>query len=82
MAVIKNSPPTFSPNEVYQYADSMLKHLPKDALKTIEKNLYSKQAVYYANAATDCRIHNGDGVSITGLNATAAAITRLHMLKT
>ena len=32
----KELPPTFSPYEVYQYADSMLKHLPKDALKTIE----------------------------------------------
>ena len=29
--------PTFSPYEIYQYADSMLKHLPKDALKTIGK---------------------------------------------
>ena len=27
---------TFPPYEICQYANSMLKHLPKDALKTIE----------------------------------------------
>ena len=27
---------TFPPYEIYQYANTMLKHLPKDALKTIE----------------------------------------------
>ena len=31
----KELPPTFSPWEVYQYSDQMLKHLPEDALKTI-----------------------------------------------
>ena len=30
--------PTFSPFEIYQYSDAMLKHLPADALKAIEKN--------------------------------------------
>ena len=40
--------PTFSPYEIYQYSDPMLKHLPKDALKTIERtHLYGKQPVYY-----------------------------------
>ena len=35
--------PIFSPYEIYQYSDSMLKHLPKNALKKIEKTvLYSK----------------------------------------
>ena len=28
--------PAFTPYEVYQYSDSMLKHLPKDALTKIE----------------------------------------------
>ena len=32
----KELTPTFSPSETYQYADSMLKHLPEKALKTIE----------------------------------------------
>ena len=29
--------PTFSPHVIYQYSDSMLKHLPAETLKTIEK---------------------------------------------
>ena len=33
----KELPLTFSPWEVYQYSDNMLKHLPSDALKTIAK---------------------------------------------
>ena len=44
----KEQIPTFSPYEIYQYSDSMLKYLPKDALKTIEKiHLYSKEPGYY-----------------------------------
>ena len=67
---------------MYQHADRMLKHLPKDALKTIEKtHLYSKQAVYYADAGIDRRIHNGDGVNVTGLNATAAATRKTAYAK-
>ena len=38
--------PTFSPYEIYQYSDAMLKHLPNDALRTVEKTqLYSKQPI-------------------------------------
>ena len=36
----KELPPTFSPYEVDQYIDSMLKHLPKDALKPSKKLTY------------------------------------------
>ena len=36
----KELPPTFSPWEVYQYSDQMLKHLPADDLKTIQKSFY------------------------------------------
>ena len=36
----KELPPTFSPWEVYQYSDQMLKHLPKDSLKTIQKLIF------------------------------------------
>ena len=40
--------PTFSPWEIYQYSDQMLKHLPKDSLKAIQKHfLYGKKPVYY-----------------------------------
>ena len=59
--------PPFSPYDTYQYADSMLKHLPEKALKAIEKtHLYSKKPVYY----TDRRIRNGDGITApTGATA-------------
>ena len=52
--------PTFSPYENYQYSDAVLKHLPKDLLKKIEKTiLYSKQSVYFNKTTIDRRIHNG-----------------------
>ena len=48
----KDLPPTFSPWEVYQYSNQLLKHLPSDALKTIQKTLlYSKKTVYFAQVA-------------------------------
>ena len=55
---------TFSPNEIYQYSDAMLKHLPKDTLKKFEKTvLYRKEPVYYNNVNIDRRNHNGDGLN-------------------
>ena len=66
----KELPPTFSPWEVCQYSDQMLKHLPSDALKTLQKtHLYSKKCVYFASELYDRRIHNSAGVTLTGLNA-------------
>ena len=66
----KELPPTFSPWEVYQYSDQMLKHLPSDALKTLHKtHLYSKKSVYFASELYDRRNHNSAGVTLTGLNA-------------
>ena len=36
--------PTFSPYEVYQYSDAMLKHLPEKSLKKVQETLlYSKK---------------------------------------
>ena len=62
--------PTFSPYEIYQYSDAMLKHLPKDALKKIEKTmLYSKETVYYNDVNIDRRNHNGDGLNTATLTA-------------
>ena len=62
---------TFSPYEIYQYSDSMLKHLPKDALKKLEKTLlYSKQVVYFKETTINRRIRNISGFTATGLNAT------------
>ena len=70
-------PPTFSPWEVYQYSDAMLKHLPKDSLKTIQKHLlYSKEPVYYANTSYDRRNFNSKHLTITGL--TTAQVSTLR----
>ena len=49
----------------------MLKHLPKDALKKLEKTLfYSKQAVYFNQTTINRRTHDESGFTTTGLNAT------------
>ena len=52
--------PTATPQEIYRYSESMLKHLPKDPLKMIQNDiLFSKKAVAYpANCGR--RIHNSD----------------------
>ena len=43
---------------------AMLKHLPKDSLKQLEKRmLYSKQSVYYNCTSIDRKIHNGAGTT-------------------
>ena len=66
----KELPSTFSPWEVYQYSDQMLKHLPSDALKTIQKTLlYSKKPVYFAQVGYDRRNYNSKDLTYTGLNA-------------
>ena len=55
---------TFSPFEIYQYSDAMLKHQPKDSLKKIEKTLlYSKRPVYFNKTTIDRTIHNGTGAT-------------------
>ena len=72
-----------SPNEIYQYSDPMLKHLLKDALKTIEKTLlYSKEAVCHKDVNIGKRNHNGGGLTITGMNATQIATLKKTMLRT
>ena len=66
--------PIFSPNEIYQYSDAMLKHFPKDALKTTEKtHLYSKEAIYYNDVSIDRKNHNSGGLTTTGMNVTQIA---------
>ena len=64
----KELPPSFSPWEVYQYSDQMLKHLPKDALKTLKKALlFSKKPVYLAKVSYDRRNYNSKDLTSTGL---------------
>ena len=72
--------PTFTPWEIYQYSDAMLKHLPKASLKTIQKHLlYSKEPVYYANTAYNRRNFNSKDLTITGLiTAQVSALRKLH----
>ena len=78
----KELPPTFSPWEVYQYSDQMLKHLPSDALKTIQKtHLYGTKPVYFESGTYERRNHNFSGVSTTGLNATQIATAKKQHAK-
>ena len=54
----------------------MLKHLPKDDLKTIQKTfLHSKKPVYYGNTAYERRNFNSKNLTTTGLST--AEITTL-----
>ena len=58
----------------------MLKHLPKDSLKVIQKNLlYSKKPIYYGNTTYDRRNFKSKDLVVTGLNATEiAALKKNH----
>ena len=74
---------TFSPYEICQYPDSMLKHLPKDEQKPIEKtHFYSKEDVYYNDVNIHRRNHNGRGLRTTGMNATQIATLKKVILRT
>ena len=74
--------PSFSPYKIYQYFDAMLKHLPADALKTIKKMpLYSKKAVSYNDVNIERRIHNGDRITTTGMNATQMTSSKKNYAK-
>ena len=62
----KELPPTFSAWEAYQYSDQILKHLPSDALKTIQKTLlYSTKPVYFAQVGYDRRNYNSKDLTFT-----------------
>ena len=62
----KELSPTFSPREVYQYSDQMLKHLPADALKTQQKTLlFSKKPVYLAQVGYDRQNYNSKDLTFT-----------------
>ena len=66
--------PTFSPYEIYQYSDAMLKHLSKDYLKRIEKTiLYGKEPVYLNKTLLYRKVHDGSQAVTTGATAQNAA---------
>ena len=74
--------PTFSSYEIYQYSVAMLKHLPKDVLKTIEKtHLHSKEAVYYNDVNIDRSNHNSGGLTTTGMNTPQIATLKKNYAK-
>ena len=51
--------PTFSPYEIYQYSDAMLKHLPEKSLKNLQKTLlYSNKPVFYNKTTIERRTYN------------------------
>ena len=55
---------------MYQYSDQILKNLPSDALKTVQKTLlFSKKPVYLAQVSYDRRNYNSKDLTYTGLNA-------------
>ena len=59
----------------------MLKHLPADSLKTIQKHLlYDKSPAYYANTTYN-RNFNGSNVVVTGLSTADATKKNRHMLE-
>ena len=65
----KELPTTFSLWEVYQYSDQLLKHMPTNALKTIQKtHLFSRKPVYFADTSYERRNHNGANIDFTGLS--------------
>ena len=71
----KELAPTFTPWEIYQYSDAMLKHLPSDSLKTLQNHLlYAKEKVYYASTAYDRRNFNGSVPSGTTALTTAKKV--------
>ena len=48
----------------------MLKHLPKDALRKLEKTvLSSKKSVYFNTTSLDRSVHNGTGSTTTAQKA-------------
>ena len=51
--------PTFSPYEIYQYSDAMLKHLPEKLLNKIQKTLlFSNKLTVYNKTTIDRRTYN------------------------
>ena len=60
----------------------MLKHLPKDTFKKLEKKLlHSNTGIYYNDVEIDRRIHNSYGITTRGLNATQIATLQANYAK-
>ena len=71
--------PTFFPYEIYQCSDSMMKHLPDDSLKKLEKTmLFSNELVFLNKTSIDRRIHNGSGSTANAGKANDAKDLNIH----
>ena len=78
----KELPPTSSPWEVYQYLDQLLKHMPTNALKTIQKtHLFSRKPVYFANTSYERRNHNAANIDFTGLSTAEVTTAKKNHAK-
>ena len=74
---------TFSPDEIDQYSDAMLKRLPKNTLKGNNKTiLYSKQLVSFNRTMLERIVHNSNTANvITDLNINERIIKFQNQLK-
>ena len=60
--------PTGNSTDIYRYSDTMLKHMPKDALKTFQNTLlYSKEDITLTGGR-DSRVHNRNNLSLQKYN--------------
>ena len=51
---------TSTPQEIYQYSDAILKHLPKNALKRIQNELLYSKKLMITMGGNDKQIHTND----------------------
>ena len=51
---------TSTPQEIYQYSDAILKHLPKNALKRIQNELLYNKKLMITMGGNDKQIHTND----------------------
>ena len=73
----KELPTTFSLWEVYQYSDQLLKHMPTNALKTIQKtHLFSRKPVYFADTSYERRNHNAANIDFTRLSTAERTLAK------
>ena len=78
----KELPPTFSPWEIYQYSDQILKHMSTNALKTIQKtHLFSRKPVYLAGTSYKRRNLNAAGIDFTGASVADKLAARKNHAK-
>ena len=78
----KELPPTFSPWEIYQYSDQILKHMSTNALKTIQKtHLFSRKPVYLAGTSYERRNLNAAGIDFTGASVADKLAARKNHAK-